>query len=408
MPKINPIVVEAEQAITRRVEPKCRHFGFCGGCSLQHLDYAAQAEWRRGEVAAKMDRELGAGRFPPLQAALMEEPWGHRSKMEFTFGQDGERLVLGLHQKDRFDRIVDIERCEIAAPDVSRLIAGIRDFAGRSTFASYGQRNRSGFWRYAVVRVSRSTGQMMLLLITATGPREPLERMAQQLQREVPALKSFYWGITDKVSDVAQPDRLERIAGDELLEDSVGSVRYRFGPMVFLQPNHALVGKAYETIRENARLTGRETVYELYCGIGLIGLTLAGSAARVIGVESEPQNVELAERNAALNGVSNVSFLRGKTEDLLKGRALFRAAPAPPDVIVVDPPRAGLHKEVYAPLLASGAPRLLYMSCNPASLARDLTVLMGPGGYRAEAAYLFDFFPHTVHAEVLAVLVRSS
>lgn len=403
MPKPNPVILEAEQAVPQRTQPRCRHFGPCGGCSLQHLDYPAQARWRLASVQSLLEKELGPGRFPPLQAMLMEEPWGHRSKMEFTFGRDGQKLLLGLHERDRFDRIVDIEQCEIAHPETNRLLRAVKEFAAGSGLGPYHPRRSEGFWRYAVVRASRSAGRLLLLLITASGPREPLERLAARLQTEVPALKSFYWGVTDKVSDVAQPERLERISGEELLEDSVGGVRYRFGPMVFLQPNHAMTAKAYEAIRESARLTGGQTVYELYCGIGLISLTLAGASKQVIGVESEPQNVELAESNAALNGIRNVTFLQGKTEDLLRGNALFRSGPAP-DVIVADPPRAGLHKEVLGPLLSSGAPRLLYMSCNPASLARDLKTLTQ--AYRVESAVLFDFFPHTVHAEVLAVLIR--
>ena len=376
--------------------PKCRHFGPCGGCSLQHLEYGEQVELRRSSVASLLGGEV--------EAVPMENPWNHRSKMEFTFGQEGGRVTLGLHQKGSYQRIVDIEQCEIAHPEVSRLLRAIKEAAGRSALSSYSSRRHEGFWRYAVVRVSRSTGELLLVLMTNEGPRAPLLTMAEELPRQVPALKSFYWGITAKRSDVARPDRLERLWGAETLEDSVGPVRYRFGPSNFLQPNHALAGKAYAAIRAGAGLTGQEAVYDLYCGIGLISISLADGARTVCGVESEPENIDFAERNAALNGISNAEFICGRVEDLIKGRALFRGGPAP-DVIVLDPPRVGLHKEVLLPLLEARAPRLIYLSCNPASLARDLKALIP--AYRIESLKMFDFFPHTEHAEVLAVLTRS-
>jgi len=404
---MNNLIQQAEEAVPGRVAPRCRHFGPCGGCSLQHLDYPAQVEWRRAMVADVLKKETGGKDLPEIEVFSMEEPWGHRSKMEFTFGQEGGRITLGLHQRGSFQRIVDIEQCEIAHPEVSRLLQAIKEIAAGFEAKSYDPRRHEGFWRYAVVRSSRSTGQLMLVLVTYDGPRPPLEAMAARLPERVPALKSLYWGVSNKVSDVAQPDRLERLFGPELLEDSVGPLRYSFGPSNFIQPNQVLVGKVYETIRARAALTGGQAVYDLYCGIGLISLGLAGDSKVVYGVESEQENVSFAEKNAALNGISNVIFLCGRVEDLLKGRALFRAGPAP-DVIVLDPPRVGLHKEVYGPLLEARAPRLLYLSCNPASLARDLKILLERDpAYRVESLQMFDFFPHTVHAEVLATLVRA-
>jgi len=358
-------------------------------------------------VVSLLEKELGAALLPPIETFPMKDPWNHRSKMEFTFGREGDRVTLGLHQRNRFERIVDIEQCEIAHPEVSRLLRTIREEANRSGLVSYSPRRHEGFWRYAVIRVSRSTGRLMLVLMTNDGPRVPLEQMARELPRQVPALASFYWGVTTKISDVARPDRLERMAGEETLEDSVGPVRYRFGPSNFLQPNAALVGQAYETIRKNARLEKGQALYDLYSGIGLISISLADGAGQVCGVESEQENVSFAERNAEMNGVTNTTFLCARVEDVLKGRALFRGGPAP-DVIVLDPPRAGLHNEVHLPLLQARAPRLVYLSCNPASLARDLKILLGRDpGYRIESLQMFDFFPHTPHAEVLATLSRS-
>jgi len=194
--------------------------------------------------------------------------------------------------------------------------------------------------------------------------------------------------------------------GSEVLEDRVGEIRFEVGPMNFVQPNLELTPRIYVGIQEKAALTGREAVYDLYCGIGLIALSLANSAKAVYGVESEPENVACAERNAKTNQILNATFLCGKVEDLLKGRSLFKAGPKP-DLIIVDPPRAGLHKEVYAPLLTAQAPTLLYLSCNPTTLSRDLKILLARDPQlQVEEIQLFDFFPHTVHMEVLVTLRR--
>ena len=399
-------VVQIESPGPGRVAPRCRHFGPCGGCSLQHMDYPQQVVWKSHMVQEVFRKEGLAKRIPPLEAVPMEEPWRYRSKLEFTFGQEGEQIILGFHRRSSFQRIVDIQHCEVAPAPVSDLVAAIREIAARFPSKSYNPNTHQGFWRYAVVRVTRRAGELMLLLVTNEGPREPLEAMAAELPKRVPALKSVHWGISTKVSDVAQVERSSLLWGEAELEDQAGPVRFKVGPKNFVQPNLVLAERVYETIRQKAELTGREAVYDLYCGIGLIALSMASGAKAVYGVESEPDNIASAERNAALNGIRNAVFLAGKVEDILKGRSLFRAGPAP-DVIVLDPPRAGLHGEIFGPLLSAQAPCLFYLSCNPASLARDLKVILERDPrYRAESAQFFDFFPHTAHAEVLVQLKR--
>ncbi len=389
-----------------RVSARCAHFGPCGGCDLQHLAYPAQVDWKTAELTRILRQEAGLKQIPPIQVVSMDEPWGYRNKMEFSFGQEAETITLGLHQRGSFQRIVNIQRCHIAPPAVSDLLAGIRETAGRFPLQSYNPKIHQGFWRFAVVRSSFSTGELMLLLVTHEGPREPLEALAAELPSRVPALKSFYWGVSTRVSDVAQPERMTLLWGSEMLEDRVGEVRFQVLPTNFVQPNLRLASRIYEAIRERAGFSGREVAYDLYCGIGLIALSLASRAQAVYGVEADPENTALAERNAALNGAENAFFLCGKVEDLLRGRALFKAGPQP-DLIVVDPPRVGLHKEVYGPLLEARSPTLMYLSCNPVSMSRDLKVLLErEPAYRVDDICLFDFFPHTTHLEVLVTLRR--
>lgn len=323
--------------------------------------------------------------------------------MEFSFGEEKGRLTVGLHERGNFRKIVEIEHCEIAPEPVSRLLVHLRRIAGRFSLRSYHPRSQRGFWRHAVIR-SASNGDLLLLLMTNEGPQEPAQALAQELPSVVPELKSLYWGISTRPSDVARPERMGRLFGAEGLDDEVAGIRYRMGPMNFAQPNRLLAPEAYRKIREEAALTGRETVYDLYCGVGILTLLLAEGARVAVGVESEVENIESAQRHAVLNGRANAMFLCGKTEDLVKGQALFRLN-GPPDCVVLDPPRVGLHQEVIASL-ASARPRtLLYLSCNPASLARDLKVLLDrEPAYGVESLQLFDFFPHTPHLEVLATL----
>ena len=409
--RVRPSQVEArllaiETSSPERVAPRCQHFGPCGGCDLQHLAYGSQVTWKTKALTQILQREAGFSKVPPIQVLSMEDPWGYRSKMEFSFGQEGDQITLGLHQRASFQRIVNILTCHIAPPAVSQLLGAIRAAANRFPLKSYDPKIHQGFWRYAVVRSSFSSGDLMLLVVTNEGPREPIEALARELPSAVPALKSFYWGVSTRVSDVAQPESMTFISGSEVLEDRTGDIRFQVRPTNFVQPNLLLASRIYEAIRSGATLSGREVVYDLYCGMGLIALSLAGQAKLVYGVEADPENVSFAERNAGLNGITNATFLCGKVEDLLKGQALFKAGPKP-DVIIVDPPRAGLHHQVYAPLLEARAATLMYLSCNPLSMARDLKILLERDPhYQVDAISLFDFFPHTTHLEVLVTLRR--
>jgi 23S rRNA (uracil1939-C5)-methyltransferase len=400
---------ELEAFDPSRVTPRCRHFGSCGGCEFQHLEYPRQIHWKHSLLKEILAREAGVAALPEIRATPTDDPWGFRTKMEFTFGGGGpSKITLGLHQRASFRRIINVERCEIAPDSTVSLLEELRRAAEISGLPAYDSIRHTGFWRYAVIRTGISSRRILLLLITAEGEEGPVRRLAEVLPEKISELASFYWGISNKVSDIARPDRLQLLWGADSLDDRIGDIRFALGPASFLQPNRTLVGRAYETIRERAELTGREPVCDLYCGIGLISLFLARQASAVCGVESEPENAAQAERNAALNGISNVQFFCGKTEDLLRGGTLFRMNHRP-EVVVLDPPRTGLHPAVCAPLLEAGPKRILYLSCNPASLARDLKILLGRDpAYRLDSLDMFDFFPHTAHMEVLATLHRSS
>lgn len=409
--KLKPQYAEArllqlERPSPQRITPTCRHFGACGGCDLQHLDYAAQVAWKQTQLVETLQHLGGLKTLPPITVVPMDDPWHYRNKMEFSFGETGGRIIAGLHQRGSFQQIVKLEHCWIAPPLASDILQQVELAANASGLPAYNPRRHEGFWRYLVVRVSRVSGQALLMLVTNDGPREAVVRAAEQVTRALPNVTSVLWGVSTRVSDVAHPERTEILVGRDGLEEQVGPLALEVRPMTFLQPNLAHAERLYQEMQAAAALTGREVVYDLYCGLGVIALLLASKAQRVYGVESEPEHVALASSNASRNGVSNATFVCGKVEDLLLRRGLFRLG-LPPDLVVVDPPRVGLHPEAIGPLLTAQPPRLFYISCNPASLARDLKALLErEPRWRLTRLSLYDFFPQTGHMEVLATLER--
>lgn len=409
--KVKPNYAEArllrvERPSPQRIAAPCRHFGTCGGCDLQHLDSAAQVAWKQTQLVETLQHLGGLRTLPPVTVVPMADPWHYRNKMEFSFGEQGGRVILGLHQRGSFQRIAQLSDCLIAPAVASRALQAVEEQANASGLPAYHQRRHEGFWRYLVVRVAQSTGQVLLLLVTHDGPRDAVARVAEAVTRQIPEVTSVLWGVSARVSDVAHPERTEILVGAGALDDRVGPLAIQVHPMTFLQPNLQQAERLYQEMTEAAALQGREVVYDLYCGIGVIALLLAPKARAVYGVESEPDNVALAAANAARQRLTNATFICGTVEDLLVRRGLLRLGPAP-DLIVLDPPRVGLHQEVIGPLLQAQPPRLCYISCNPASLARDLkAILAREPRYALTRLTLYDFFPQTGHMEVFTILER--
>jgi len=231
--------------------------------------------------------------------------------------------------------------------------------------------------------------------------------LATEVARRCPEVEHVAWGVTTRVADTALPEQVEQLVGEELMNDQIGPLSIEVRPMSFVQPNLTQAARVYQALITAANFKGTEVVYDFYCGIGSIALMVAPHVQSVIGIELDPDNTELALSNAKANGLVNVTFHCGKVEDLVARRGLFERG-LKPDVVILDPPRAGLHPEVMGPLLQAGASQLIYLSCNPASLARDLKVILErEPTYQIRQIQLFDFFPQTAHMEVLVVLGRS-
>jgi len=386
-----------------RVEAPCAHFPACGGCRFQDLAYEAQAQAKEAQVRDALERIAGIP-SPPLEPLLpAESPFHYRNKLEYSFTQSPEGPALGFHRAGRWDEVLEIERCWLTTELGNALRDVVRDWAREEHLTAYDQEAHEGFLRHLVVREGRNTGQALVVLVTAAGELPDADHLVDCLRR-FPEVRSVHWAVNDGVAEVTNvPARL--LWGEEAIEEELAGLRFRIRPGAFLQTNTAMAERLYGVAVEYAGLSGVETVYDLYCGIGTIGLVMAGQALSVWGVETSEESVACAIENAELNGIANAAFFAGEV-----GRSLeeLRERAGPPDVVVVDPPRSGLAGRALREVGNLTAPRLVYVSCNPTTLAGDLKTLVVDYGYRLERARPVDMFPHTPHVEAVALLARGS
>jgi 23S rRNA (uracil1939-C5)-methyltransferase len=402
--------LDHEKAAYSKVEPPCPYFGTCGGCALQDLAY-------RDQLALKQERLREAlaalGEVPPFEIAGLEEPWRYRNKAELTFGGSQDGLMLGYHAARSFWRIVDLDDCLLLPEPVLGIARDAKTLAEATGLPPYQPRSHQGFFRYLVLRHSRASGTVMACLITTPGQgareavRGVIEGMARELMARHPSLVSVYWGLAQRVADVAQPEELILLDGSPHLEDRLGPFRIRLHPMSFLQPSSVQADRIYTRLAESVREYAGGIAWDLYCGLGLVGFYLARHFGKIYGIDIERSHLELAELNASLNGLSNIEFRPGKVETLLLDRR-FWLQEAKPDLIIVDPPRAGLHQQALSSVIAARPKAIAYLSCNVHSLVRDLQVLRSSfPRYRLAQVSAYDMFPQTNHAELLAILHRA-
>jgi 23S rRNA (uracil1939-C5)-methyltransferase len=397
------LATEILQAGPARVEARCAHFPACGGCRFQDLAYEAQLAQKETQVRDALQR-LGSIAEPPLEPILPCEPeiFHYRNKVEYSFTATPEGPALGFHRAGRWDEVLEIERCWLTDDVSNQIRDAVRDWACEERLEAYSQADGSGYLRHLVIRQGRNTGQALVQLVTAPGERFEPGYLVDVLRR-FPEVRSIHWAVNDSPAEVTNlPTRL--LWGEQWIEEELSGLRFRVRPNAFLQTNTAMAERVYAHAREAAGLTGSETVWDLYCGIGTIGLSLARDALTVWGIEVSEESVACALENAELNGIANAAFFAGNVgqvvEDLLERSG-------PPDVVVVDPPRAGLAGKALRRLGAIGAPRLVYVSCNPTTLAGDVKTLREEYGYELLRATPVDMFPHTPHVECVSLLAKS-
>lgn len=395
-------VVEVLEASPDRVTPRCRHFGTCGGCRHQDLAYPAQLTWKTRQVAETLER-LGGLRGIAVQPAVgMEDPWFYRNKMEFAISGSAGAAVIGLRERGRYDEVFDLEECPIFSPRAGTLVAAVEAHCRERGYAVYDPNRQSGFLRHLLVRECKRTEDLLVALVTSPGDLAQAGFVEAVLEA-VPAT-SVWHVITASRSNVVEFADARLLHGRSRIAEVVPPLRFELGPSAFFQTNTRMAEALYRRVREVAGLSGSGTLVDLYCGIGTFALYLARDVEKVIGLEAAPAAVEDARHNARLNAISNAEFLVG---DDRRGfpDILARLEPEEVQALVLDPPRGGVHARTLSAVKRLAPPRLLYISCNPATLARDLAVLTRPPSpYAIQLVEPFDLFPHTPHIETLVGL----
>jgi 23S rRNA (uracil1939-C5)-methyltransferase len=385
-----------------RVDAPCAHYPACGGCRFQDLAYEAQAAAKHEQVHDAL-RRIGGIAEPPLEPIVpAESAFHYRNKMEYSFTQTPEGPTLGLHKAGRWDEVLEIEKCWLTTDLGNAIRNAVRDWARAEHLEAYDQEHQTGYLRHLMIREGRNTGQALVLLVTAPGERFEREELVETLRR-FPEVRSIHWAVNDTPAEITNlPSTV--LWGEEAIEEELLGLRFRIRPNAFLQTNTAMAERLYELARDAAAVTREETVYDLYCGTGTIGLTLARNALTVWGVEVSEESVACAIENAELNEIANAAFFAGEV-----GRSLEELVEraGPPDVVVVDPPRAGLVGKAVRRIGALEPKRIVYVSCNPTTLAGNVKELARDWGFRLERVTPVDMFPHTPHVEAVALLTRS-
>jgi 23S rRNA (uracil1939-C5)-methyltransferase len=396
-----------ERPSADRTEAPCPYYGRCGGCRLQHVTYAAQLAFKQKQVADCLSRIGGLGAFDLRPIVGAAEVWGYRNKMEFTVapgrGPDGG-VVIGLHEQDRYDVVLDVERCLIQSDRMNALLDEVRRFAADQRLSAYEQETGEGLLRFLMLREGRATAEAMVNVVTSAPAVSELAPLVARVQARVPETTSVVMNVNPRKASVAVGVEEHLLGGRDHIRESVGGLSFQVSPSSFFQTNTAQAERLFALALEATGLTGAETVIDLYSGTGAISLLLARRARWVYGIEIAPAAVADAERNAAANGIQNCTFLAGEVRHVLPS-LIARGVAA--EVVVADPPRAGFHPRALRALIALAPERIVYVSCNPATLARDLAEL-GGGGYRLEWVQPVDMFPHTPHIEAVARLVRTT
>ncbi len=409
-------VVRYHQYSSRRREPFCKHFGQCGGCHWQDLKYSDQLQYKQQEVTENLQR-IGHLELPPvntIKASAAEKYY--RNKLEFTFtnrrwlsaeeinSNDDftDRNGLGFHVPGMFDKVIDLQECHLQPGLSDEIRQEIRDYAREHGLSFYDLKNGGGLLRTLVIR-NTLKGEWMVLLVFFEDDETQRKRLLDHIQMKFPDITSLMHCINRKANDSIYDQEIMLHSGKDHITEQLDDLQFKIGPKSFFQTNTAQALELYREVRDMAALTGVEVVYDLYSGTGTIGLFLARQASKVIGIEYIEEAIRDAKVNAALNGIDNALFLSGDIKHILTGE--FVREHGRPDVMITDPPRAGMHREVVDVILEISPARIVYVSCNSSTQARDLQLLGGK--YRVVEIQPFDMFPQTYHVENIVLLEKN-
>ncbi len=394
-----------------RVAPYCEHHELCGGCKWQHIDYAAQLVFKQQHVLDCLTR-LGGLTIPKVEPIVTANIQTHyRNKLEFTFTNKRwltteqiqsqeyiERNGLGFHMPGRFDKIIDINECHLQAAPSNEIRLAIKNYAIEHEFSFYDIHKQVGLLRNLIIRTS-TLGKVMVIVQFGEHDEQKITSLMEYLQQNFSQITSLYYIINTKKNDSYQDLPAQWFAGETYLTEMLGNIKYKLGPKSFFQTNTAQAQKLYDIISEMAAIKKHELVFDLYTGIGSIALYLAHQAKQIIGVEYIQEAIDDAMLNAADNKIENVTFIAGDMKDVLPN---MQAQYGTPEVVITDPPRAGMHPDVIHTILDLEPNRIVYVSCNPATQARDLSELVTK--YEIIKIQPVDMFPHTHHVENVVLL----
>ena len=412
------VAVKFHEKSPLRTEPFCSHFGVCGGCKWQCLSYEEQLKYKQKQVFDNLTR-IGKVELPEFRPILgSEKTRFYRNKLEFTFSnkrwlteeevkQDvkyDQMNAVGFHIPGAFDKVLAIDKCWLQDDISNQIRNAVRDYAYAHNFPFFDLRTQEGLLRNIMIRTS-STGELMVVLqckVTDDEGRRKMEEILQFMADSFPQITSLMYVINNKCNDTIGDLDVEVFKGNDHIFEEMEGLRFKVGPKSFYQTNSEQAYNLYKVAREFAGLTGNELVYDLYTGTGTIANFVARQARKVVGIEYVPEAIEDAKVNSDLNGIDNTLFYAGDMKDILTND--FIAEHGRPDVIITDPPRAGMHNDVTDVILAAEPKRIVYVSCNPATQARDLQLL--DGKYKVTAVQPVDMFPHTHHVENVVQLER--
>lgn len=408
-------VVNYRKKSPLRTEPFCEHFGVCGGCKWQHLPYGEQLRFKQQQVADQISR-IGKTDIPeitPIKGS--ERTTFYRNKLEFTFSAKrwltdgevatGEEIIesraLGFHIPGKFDKVLGIRECWLQPAPSNDIRNEINRFCLENDYTYYNVREHTGLMRNIIIRTA-STGETMVVVAFGEDDTQKIESLMSHIATQFQQITSLMYVVNTKLNDTINDLHIKLYSGRDHIFEEMEGLRFKIGPKSFYQTNSEQAYELYKITRDFAGLKGDETVYDLYTGTGTIANFIAGRCAKVVGVEYVPEAIEDARVNSEINGINNTVFYAGDMKDVLNRE--FIAANGQPDVIILDPPRAGLHEDVVNTVLEANPDRVVYVSCNPATQARDIALMAEK--YRVTSVQPVDMFPHTHHVENVVRLDR--
>jgi 23S rRNA (uracil1939-C5)-methyltransferase len=409
-------ILNIKKKSPHRVEPECAHFGLCGGCKWQIMDYETQLKFKQKQVEDCF-RHFGKFEFPPILPIIpSKKQYEYRNKLEYTFshlrwlddedmrlrdaGKNLETRGLGFHVPGKFDKVLNISHCSLQAEPSNEIRNFVRQFAIEHDIPFYDLRNHDGILRNLIIR--NNAKNELMVIVSLTEMNETTTLMLDFLKEKFPQICSLFYVINTKLNDSISDLEPVLYAGAPHISETMEELQFKIGPLSFFQTNSAQALELYKVARDFAQITPKDIVYDLYTGTGTIALFVAKQAQKVVGIEYVEAAIEDAQYNAKQNGITNAVFFAGDMKDVLNENCTKRNGA--PDIVITDPPRAGMHPDVIARLLEMAPPRIVYISCNPATQARDITELAKK--YDVIKVQPVDMFPHTHHVENVVLLEK--